>query len=135
MPTAGPPAPALGETSLAPEHRPDPQRGKALAINRQKGFCLLCHAAPIPEERFQGDIAPDLAGVGDRYSQAQLRARLVDPRIFNPHSLMPAYFRTEHLKQVGSAWQGRTLLSAQEIEDVVAWLESLRNAPAGEGRR
>ncbi len=104
----------------------DAARGRAIAASREQGLCLLCHPAPIPEERFQGNLAPDLAGVGRRYSVAQLRARLVDPRRYNPHSIMPAYHRREGLTRVAPAWQGKTLLTAQEVEDVVAWLATLR---------
>ncbi|MBU6273223.1 MAG: sulfur oxidation c-type cytochrome SoxX [Betaproteobacteria bacterium] len=104
----------------------DPERGKALAVNRQKGFCLLCHAAPIPEERFQGDIGPDLAGAGDRWSPAELRERVAHARTLNPASVMPSYAQTHHRRQVGAAWRDRPLLTEAEIDDVVAWLATLR---------
>jgi sulfur-oxidizing protein SoxX len=105
----------------------DAVRGRAIAASRQTGLCLLCHSAPIAEERFQGNLATDLAGAGTRWSEAQLRLRLVDARRLNPASIMPAYYRTEGLQRVGEAWQGRTVLSAQQIEDVVAWLRTLRD--------
>lgn len=104
----------------------DAARGRAIAASRQTGLCLLCHSAPIPEERFQGNLAPDLAGAGSRATPGQLRLRLVDPRRLNPDTFMPAYHRTEGLQRPGSAWQGRPMLSAQQIEDVVAWLGTLR---------
>jgi len=104
----------------------DAARGRAVVASRQTGLCLLCHAGPIPEERFQGNLAPDLAGAGSRATPGQLRLRLVDPRRLNPDSIMPAYHRTEGLQRPGSAWQGRPMLSAQQIEDVVAWLGTLR---------
>ncbi|MDO9708536.1 sulfur oxidation c-type cytochrome SoxX [Paracraurococcus lichenis] len=105
----------------------DPARGRAIVADRQRGLCLLCHAAPIAEERFQGDLAPSLAGVGARLTEGQLRLRMVDGRRLNPDTIMPSYYSTEGLRQVGRAWQGRTILSAQEIEDVVAYLATLRD--------
>lgn len=104
----------------------DAARGRAIVANRQLGLCLLCHTAPIPEERFQGNLAPDLAGAGARWSEAQLRLRLVDSRRVNPQTIMPPYYRSEGLVRVGSPWQGKTVLGAQQIEDVVAYLRTLR---------
>ena len=105
----------------------DAMRGRAIVANRQVGLCLLCHGGPLPEERFQGDLAPSLAGAGKRWSPAQLRARVVDARRFNPQTIMPPYRATEGLEHVGAAWQGRPLLSDQQIEDVVAFLATLRD--------
>ena len=104
----------------------DPARGRAIVASRQAGLCLLCHTAPVPEERFQGNLAPDLAGVGARYSEAQLRLRVVDPRRVNPASFMPAFHSGGQASRVGSAWAGKPILSAQQVEDVVAWLATLR---------
>jgi sulfur-oxidizing protein SoxX len=106
--------------------RGNPQRGRAIVASRQSGLCLLCHSAPIPEERFQGDLAPSLTGVGARYSEAQLRLRVVDPRRVNPASFMPAFHGAHNPSRVGAAWAGKPILSAQQVEDVVAWLSTLR---------
>ena len=106
--------------------RGDAARGRAIVASRQQGLCLLCHSAPIPEERFQGDLAPDLAGAGGRYTTAQLRLRVVDPRRVNPASFMPAYHAAPGAARVGAAWAGRPILDAQQVEDVVAWLATLR---------
>ena len=104
----------------------DPARGRAIVVNRQVGLCLLCHSGPFPEERFQGNLAPDLRGAGARWSEAQLRLRIVDSSRVNPASIMPAYYRSEGLTRVGKAWQGKPVLSAEQIEDVVAYLVTLK---------
>ena len=104
----------------------DAARGRLIVVNRQVGLCLLCHTGPFPEERFQGNLAPDLAGAGSRWSVGQLRLRVVDAQRLNPQTIMPAYHRTEGLTRVGAAWRDRPLLTAQQIEDVVAFLATLR---------
>jgi L-cysteine S-thiosulfotransferase len=104
----------------------DAARGRAIVASRQVGLCLLCHSGPFPEERFQGNLAPDLRGAGARWSEAQLRLRIVDSSRINPATIMPAYYRTEGLARVAPAWQGKPVLSAGQIEDVVAFLLTLR---------
>jgi len=105
----------------------DPARGRAIVANRQVGLCLLCHSGPFPEERFQGNLAPDLAGAGTRWSEGQLRLRIVDPARVNPATIMPAYHRSEGLTRVGPTWRGKPILSPEQIEDVVAFLTTLRD--------
>jgi sulfur-oxidizing protein SoxX len=104
----------------------DAARGRAIVVNRQLGLCLLCHSGPFAEERFQGNIAPDLSGAGARWSEGQLRLRLVDGRRVNPQTLMPSYRRTDGLERVGAAWRDKAVLSAQQVEDVVAFLRTLK---------
>ena len=104
----------------------DPARGRAIVIDRQKGFCLLCHSGPFNEEPLQGNLAPSLAGAGSRWNEGQLRLRLMDNKRINPESIMPAYHRIEGLNRVGSAWRDRPILSAAEIEDVLAFLMGLK---------
>lgn len=103
----------------------DATRGRALVANRQHGLCLLCHRGPFPEEPFQGDVAPSLDGVGARYTEGQLRLRIVDSRRVHPETVMPPYFHTDGLQRVGAAWRGKTIFSAQQVEDVVAFLRTL----------
>lgn len=105
----------------------DPVRGQAIVANRQVGLCLLCHTGPFPEERFQGNLGPDLAGAGRRWSEGELRLRLVDPSRMNPGSIMPSYQRSEGLERVAPALRGKPLLTPQQIEDVVAYLTTLRD--------
>ena len=103
----------------------DPVRGRALVANRQVGLCLLCHSGPFPEERFQGNLAPDLRSAA-RLTEGAIRARIVDPRKSNPDSIMPAYFDARGLARVAPSLQGRTLLTAEQIEDIVAYLLTLK---------
>ena len=105
----------------------DPVRGRAIVASRQVGLCLLCHSGPFPEERFQGNLAPDLRGAGARWSEGQLRLRIVDSSRINPATIMPAYHRSEGLARVAPAWRGKPVLSAAQIEDVVAFLMTLRD--------
>ena len=105
----------------------DPARGRTIVATRQKGLCLLCHSGPFPEERFQGDLAPSLAGAGARWSEGQLRLRVVDGSRLNPDTLMPTYYRIEGYARVAPAFRGKPILSAAEIEDVVAFLATLRD--------
>ena len=102
------------------------ERGRAIVANRQVGLCLLCHSGPFPDEAFQGNLAPDLRGVGARLSEGQLRLRIVDPSRLNPATIMPSYYRTEGLARVAPSYRGKRLLSAGQIEDVVAFLKTLR---------
>lgn len=120
-PADGIPAPLPGAAAG------DPLRGRAIVANRQVGLCLLCHTGPISEERFQGNLAPDLQGAGQRWSAAQLRLRIVDASQFNPATIMPSYYKTEGLNRVAASYQDKTILTAQQIEDVVAWLQTLKD--------
>jgi sulfur-oxidizing protein SoxX len=104
----------------------DPARGRAIVANRQVGLCLLCHTGPFPEERFQGDLAPDLKGVGARLSEGRIRARIVDSSRINSDTIMPAYYKNKGLARVAAAFRGKTILSAEQIEDVVAYLSTLK---------
>ena len=104
----------------------DAARGRAIVANRSVGLCLLCHSGPIPEERFQGTLAPSLAGAGTRWSEGQLRLRIVDGSRLNPDTIMPAYYRTESLRNVARPFQGKTVFTAEQVEDVVAYLVTLK---------
>jgi L-cysteine S-thiosulfotransferase len=103
----------------------DATRGRALVLDRTS-TCILCHSGPFPETRFQGDLAPDLAGSGTRWSASQLRLRLVDASRLNPETIMPSYYRVEGLVRVGRNWSDKPILTAAQIEDIVAYLATLR---------
>ena len=105
----------------------DAGRGRAIVANRSVGLCLLCHSGPIAEERFQGNLAPSLAGAGSRWSEGQLRLRIVDGARLNADTIMPAYYRTSGLQRVARSFDGKTLMSAAQVEDVVAYLATLKD--------
>jgi sulfur-oxidizing protein SoxX len=103
----------------------DPSVGRTIVLSRQS-TCLLCHSGPFPEERFQGNVGPDLSGAGSRWSEGQLRLRIVDAARLNPATIMPPFYRVEGLTRVHPAWRGKPILSAEQIEDVVAFLVTLQ---------
>jgi sulfur-oxidizing protein SoxX len=104
----------------------DAARGRRIVASRQSGLCLLCHSGQFPEEKFQGDLAPPLDGAGSRWSEGQLRLRIVDAARLNPATIMPPYFRLDGLTRVAPAFRGKTVLTAEQIEDVVTYLTTLR---------
>lgn len=105
----------------------NPARGRTLAKDGDKGNCLTCHQLPIAEEAFQGTIGPPLAGVGARLTAGQLRLRIADETRLNPATVMPAFYRDpKTLYSVLDEYYGKTMLSAQEVEDIVAYLLTLK---------
>lgn len=104
----------------------DATRGRALIVERTS-TCILCHNGPFPEQRFQDDLAPNLSGSGSRWSEGQLRLRLVDASRLNATTIMPSYYRVDGLDRVGPSWRGKPILSAEQIEDIVAYLVTLRD--------
>jgi len=104
----------------------DAARGRTLVIDRSS-TCILCHSGPFPDVKFQGDLAPSLAGAGNRWTASQLRLRLVDAAHFNPTTIMPSFYRVNGFDRVGQTWRGKPILSAEQIEDIVAYLTTLRD--------
>lgn len=104
----------------------DPARGRAIVVKRES-TCLLCHSGPFPEQRFQGDLSPDLTGTGSRWSEGELRLRLVDASRLDSKTIMPSFYRVDHLHRVARNLRGKPVLSAEEIEDVVAFLATLKD--------
>jgi sulfur-oxidizing protein SoxX len=102
----------------------DAAHGRALLLARENANCILCHA--IPEARFSGNLAPPLTGIGARLSAAQMRLRVADNARVNPKTIMPSYFRSEGFVGVAAQYRGKTVLTAQEVEDVVAYLQTLK---------
>ena len=113
------PLPLTGE-------RGDAMRGESLVMNRQASLCLLCHQGPFPDPHAQGTLAPDLRGVGMRLSEGQIRLRIVDMQRLNPSTIMPSYYRIADHARTGEAWRGKPVLEAQAIEDIVAYLVTLK---------
>ncbi|HEV8678415.1 MAG TPA: sulfur oxidation c-type cytochrome SoxX [Stellaceae bacterium] len=103
----------------------DPVQGRAIVTNRQVGLCLLCHSGPFPEQVQQGNLAPSLAGAGAQLSPGQLRLRIVDAGRLNADTIMPPYYRTAGLSRVAAPYIGKPILSAEQVEDVVAFLATL----------
>jgi sulfur-oxidizing protein SoxX len=104
----------------------DAAHGRVIVANHNTGLCLLCHSGPFPQDKFQGTMAPDLAGAGARWSEGQLRLRIVDASKFNPQTIMPPFYRVDHLTRVPPAYRGKPVLSAVEVEDVIAYLMTLK---------
>lgn len=104
----------------------DPERGRSLVVERTSANCLLCHAFPDPALRVAGNVGPSLAGIGRRLTPAQLRLRIADIQRINRDAVMPSYFRAEALDRVAADYRGRPVLDAQQIEDLVAYLETLK---------
>ena len=105
----------------------DPANGRKIAIDRRKGNCLACHAiSAIPEQQFHGNVGPALDGVGAIYSEAELRLRVANPKVLNPDTMMPSFYRTTGFHRVQKIWEGKSIISAQEVEDVVAFLKTLK---------
>ncbi|WP_119388393.1 sulfur oxidation c-type cytochrome SoxX [Taklimakanibacter lacteus] len=107
-------------------HPGDASRGRTLLANRQASLCLLCHQAPVPEPHAQGTLAPDLSGVGGRLSEGQIRLRIVDMAHISPSTIMPSYYRISDHPRTAEAWRGRPVLGAEDIEDIVAFLVTLK---------
>jgi sulfur-oxidizing protein SoxX len=102
------------------------ERGRALIVARESANCVLCHAVPDAAVRFSGNVGPSLAGVGARFTVAQLRLRVADSLRVNPDTAMPSYYKIDGLDRVAANYAGKPILTAQEVEDVVAWLATLR---------
>jgi L-cysteine S-thiosulfotransferase len=104
----------------------DPARGRAIVANHTVGLCLLCHSGPFPEDRFQGNVAPALNGAGTRWNEGQLRLRIVDASKLNPGTIMPPFYRIDDLTRVATVYRDKPVLTAVDVEAVVAYLMTLK---------
>ena len=107
----------------------DPARGRRIVLERDGGDCTICHAMPLPQREFHGTVGPPLDGIGSRATAGVLRLRLVDSKAFNPETIMPAYYKVEGLHRVLDRYGAKPILTAQQIEDVIAYLLTLTDAP------
>ncbi|AXE64958.1 sulfur oxidation c-type cytochrome SoxX [Hyphomonas sp. CACIAM 19H1] len=101
--------------------------GQAEFVSREGGHCVLCHRIEGLQAEFQGNVGPDLTGVGARLTEDQIRLRIVDAQRIWPDTVMPSYYRTGGLRQVGREYEGQPALTARQIEDLVAYLSSQGN--------
>ncbi len=112
----------------------DPVKGREVVSNKSMGNCVACHAATdLADIPFHGEIGPMLDGAGDRWSEAELRGIVVNAKIMFEDSMMPSFYKTEGFIRPGNAYTGKAaddtfgpLLTAQQIEDVVAYLSTLK---------
>ena len=127
------PAQAASSLELVGDGIPKPlassgnaERGRALLVERAAANCVLCHAFPDPALRVSGNVGPSLAGIGNRLTAAQLRLRVADIQRMDRDAVMPSYYRTTTLDRVASDYRGRPILDAQQVEDLVAYLGTLK---------
>ncbi len=112
----------------------DAVSGKKIMTTAALGNCVACHQiAAMPEVEFQGNIGPDLDGAADRWSEAQLRGLVSNAKMTFDGTFMPAFYKTEGYIRPGAAYSGKApegelppILSAQQVEDVVAYLLTLK---------
>ena len=105
----------------------DVERGKQIATDAYKGNCLACHLLPVEGIEAYGNIGPPLHGLATRMPEPQIRLRVVDTRHVNPMSIMPGFYRDPRLiNRPAKAYRGKTFLSAQQVEDVIAYLATLK---------
>lgn len=105
----------------------NPDAGRHTVINRKLGNCLACHViSEVSEQPFHGEVGPPLDGVADRWSEAELRLILVDSKKVFDGTIMPTFHRTDGLNRVSEKFEGKTILSAAEVEDVLAYLMTLK---------
>ncbi len=105
----------------------DPKRGAKIVVKRKKGNCLACHKInQLSDYPFHGNIGPELTDVASYMKEGEMRLRLVNPKVLNPDTIMPAFYRVEGLHRVMKKYKGKPVLTDQEIEDVVAFMKTLK---------
>ena len=107
----------------------DAGKGRETFINRKQGNCLGCHAvAELAAEPFHGEVGPPLDGVADRYEEGEIRLQVVNAKVANPDTIMPGFYVSDGLHRVAEKFQGKTILTADQVEDIVAYLMTLKES-------
>ncbi|MEO9902023.1 sulfur oxidation c-type cytochrome SoxX [Nisaea sp.] len=118
-----------GEVVQALTDKPgDPQKGRQWFMGRKLGNCLACHAnSDLADQPYHGEVGPPLDGVADRWSVTELRAIVINSKeALSPETIMPGFYRDAGLNRVAKKFAGKTVLTAQQVEDVVAYLMTLK---------
>ncbi|MGI9434839.1 MAG: sulfur oxidation c-type cytochrome SoxX [Geminicoccaceae bacterium] len=107
----------------------DADKGREVFINRKQGNCLGCHAVTeLGDQPFHGEVGPPLDGVADIYAEGEIRLRIVNAKIVNPDTIMPGFYVNQGLHRVAATFQGKTILSAEQVEDLVAYMLTLKES-------
>ncbi len=105
----------------------DAGNGKKVFLNRKKGNCLACHVvSSLKDQPFHGQVGPPLDGTASRWSEGELRLRIVNSKLVNEDTIMPAFHRSDGLHRVLKKFKGKPVLSAQEVEDVLAYVMTMK---------
>lgn len=105
----------------------DPAKGREWFAGRKLGNCLACHAnSDLDEQSFHGEVGPELDGVADRWTEAELRGIIVNAKMMFEGTIMPSFYRLENGARTHENFAGKTILSAEQVEDVVAYLMTLK---------
>ena len=104
----------------------DPVAGRDVFANRKLGNCLACHMnEDWSEQSFHGEVGPPMDGVAERWSAAELRGIVANSKEMFPNTIMPSFYRDAGYTRTLEKFEGKTILSAQQVEDVVAYLQTL----------
>lgn len=116
---------AIGVTLTA--QAGDPAAGRKVFMNRKQGNCLACHAnEDMSDQSFHGEVGPALDGVADRWEAAELRGIVVNSKMMFEGTIMPAFYKDSGFERNLKKFQGKSILNAQQVEDVVAYLLTLK---------
>ena len=106
----------------------DADSGRKIFYNKKLGNCLACHAnTDLKDQQWHGNVGPEMDGVADRYNEAELRGIIVNSKaVFGEQTVMPAFYRTDHAPRARKEFEGKPILTAEQVEDVIAYLKTLK---------